>query len=88
MYPERFLRKIQELWPGVPTLLFCPHGFRLNQRERSSRRQWLLDLQITSIISLPLDIFPETNFHVEIIAFNIPSLPAHVFLPKSEDVQH
>ena len=81
---EVFLRKIIELCGVVPTVLFCPMGFRLNQRTKSARWHWLRDScpsKITSIMSLPLDVFDGVEFHSEIIFFNAPGLPPH-FFPK------
>lgn len=84
MYPEIFLRKIVELF-GVktPTVLFVPHSFRLNQRSPSSRRSWMMGPtapKISSIISLPLDTFPNVAFHCEILIFNINGLQPHYWL--------
>lgn len=79
---EQFLRRIVDLWPGCKIALFCPMGFRLNQREKSERRRWLRDEgpPITSIVALPLDAFV-TRFHIEIVIFNAPELKPHYFLP-------
>lgn len=80
MYPEEFLRKIVDLFgPEQKVALIVPHGFRLNQRVKSKRRKWFAGCgpKITSIMSLPLDIFPNTLFHTEILFFNIPELEPH-----------
>lgn len=85
LYPEVFLRRIFDLFgPKVPVVLFAPMGFRLNQRKKSKRWKWLREEagSITSIISLPLDIFPDVEFHNEILIFNVPRLKAHYFLPE------
>ena len=84
LYPEFFLRCIFDLFgKKQPTVLFAPMGFRLNQRKKSKRWHWLrdCDAEITSIISLPLDIFPGVEFHCEILIFNIKGLKPHYFLP-------
>jgi hypothetical protein len=83
LYPEVFLRKMVELFgTTIPIVLFVPFYFRLGQQINSERRRWLLDKQmdITSIISLPMDIFPNVKFHSEILLFNIPGLKAHYLL--------
>jgi hypothetical protein len=83
LYPEIFLQKMVELFgTKIPIVLFVPIYFRLGQRINSERRRWLLDKQmdITSIISLPMDIFPNVKFHSEILLFNIPGLKAHYLL--------
>ena len=59
-------------------------GLRLNQRKHSTRWRWLRDTkaQITSIITLPLNIFSEVEFHVEILVFNVTGVRPHYFLPE------
>ena len=82
MYPELFIRKIVELWGDKKKIVMVvPMGFRLNATLRSERLIWLKKskLQITSIISLPINIF-EAKFHTEILCFNIPKLKPHYFL--------
>jgi hypothetical protein len=80
--PERFIRQIVNLFGNkVPTVFICPMGFRLNQSFRSRRWRWLKqNLEITSIITLPLDIFPDTKFHAEVVIFNVPNVKPHYFL--------
>lgn len=79
LYPEVFLRHIVELFGNsIPTVLFVPMGFRLNQTFRSARWNWLKDnLEISSIISLPCDCFNNVKFHSEILIFNINELKPH-----------
>ena len=57
-------------------------GFRLNQRINSTRWKKIRDEYppISTIISLPLDIFEDTLFHSEIIGFNTDKLKPHYFL--------
>lgn len=81
---EVFLKKIVELFSNkVKIVLFVPMGFRLNQKKTSRRYRWLMktNLEITSIISLPLDIFKDVQFHSEILCFNMPKLKPHYWLP-------
>lgn len=85
LYPEVFLAHIFRLFgPTVPTVMFMPMGFRLNQRRHSKRFRWCRDsgAKITSIISLPLDTFPGVEFHSEILVFNIRGIQPHYFLPE------
>lgn len=80
---EVFLEKILSLLTkSTPIVLFVPMGFRLNQRKTSKRWKWLRDNcpPITSIISLPLDIFENVAFHSEILIFDAPKLKPHYFL--------
>jgi type I restriction enzyme M protein len=85
LYPEVFLRHTFKLFGAkVPLILFTPMGLRLNQRKHSTRWRWLRDTkaQITSIITLPLNIFSEVEFHVEILVFNVKGVHPHYFLPE------
>lgn len=84
LQPQVFLEHIFELFGvTVPVVLFTPMGFLMNQRKTSTRWHWLRDCgaEISSIISLPLDIFPEVQFHNLIVIFNIDGLKPHYFLP-------
>lgn len=85
LYPEVFLEHIFELFgESIPTVLFVPMGFRLNQRQKSKRWRWLRDCgaKITSIVSLPLDIFEGVEFHNEVLIYNVGGLEPHYFLPE------
>ncbi len=86
LYPEVFLRQIIRLFGAtVPVVLFAPMGFRLNQRKKSKRWQWVRDNgpEITSIVSLPLDVFDNVQFHSEILMFNIPTVKPHYWLDRN-----
>jgi len=81
--PEEFIFQILELVGSkTPIVLFCPMGMRLNQRKTSSRWKWMRNEcpEISSIISLPLDVFEGVHFHSEILLFNMPRLKSHYFL--------
>ena len=83
LQPQVFLEHIFELFgETVPVVLFSPFGLLLNQRKTSTRWRWLRDCgtKITSIISLPLDVFPGVQFHNLIVIFNITGLEPHYFL--------
>lgn len=85
LYPEVFLRHIFDLWgPKTPTVMFAPMGFRLNQRRQSKRFRWCRDsgAKITSIVTLPLNTFPDVEFHSEILIFNVGGILPHYFLPE------
>lgn len=89
LLPELFALKVFELWgSGTPLVLFTPMGFRLNLRRKSTRQRRFLEdckAQITSIISLPLDIFSTeghpVEFHNEILIWNVRNLKPHYWLP-------
>lgn len=83
LLPELYLFHILEVFGNeVPIVLFAPMGMLLNQRLRSSRWKRLRDNapEITSIVSLPLDVFPDVEFHNLVLLFNMPDLPGHHFL--------
>lgn len=86
LLPEVWFSKTLELSGSkVPIVMFTPYGFRLNQTENSKR--WLKFINkeyppITSIISLPKDVFENILFHSEILIFNIPTLNGHYFVRR------
>jgi len=84
LYPEVFLRKIQELFGNkIPVIMITPMGFLLNQKLKSVRWKYLRDnWEITSIISLPIDTFENVLFHVEIVCFNTDGMKPHYFMPE------
>lgn len=85
LLPEVFLDRIWELYgTDVPVAAIVPMGLRLNQRVHSARWRKMRDTypKITSIVSLPLNIFEGVEFHCEIVVFNAPGLDAHYFLPE------
>lgn len=85
LLPERFLARIVEVVPsGTPIALFAPMGLRLNCVKGAKRYRWLRDEcpPITSIVSVPRDIFPGCEFHSEILLFNTPKLKPHYLLPE------
>ena len=86
LLPELWLRKVFEIWGDkIPVCMFVPMGFRLNQRIYSKRWRYFRDdckAEITSIISLPLNVFENVEFHAEVLIWNLPKLKAHYWLPK------
>lgn len=85
MHPELFLRKCCTLFGyHTPMAFFVPIGFRLNQHIVSSRYRWIRDsgLRISSIVALPVDLFPGVKFFSEIVLFNVDGLDPHYFLPE------
>jgi hypothetical protein len=84
LLPEVWFSKAIELFGrDVPIVMFTPYGFRLNQTVNSAR--WLKFARkqypdITSIISLPKDVFDGILFHSEVLIFNLPELDGHYFL--------
>jgi type I restriction-modification system DNA methylase subunit len=89
LLPEVWFSKAIELFgPRVPIVMFTPYGFRLNQTENSTR--WLKFINaeyppITTIISLPKNLFENILFHSEILTFNLPKLNGHYFV---KDINH
>lgn len=82
MYPEIFARSIFRLFTSeIPLILLVPFNFR-NCSHFSKRRAWLRNNapEITSIMSLPIDCFPDTVMAAEVLVFNIPGLKPHYWL--------
>ncbi len=83
LLPEIWLRKILQLWGRkVPICLFAPYGLRLNQTCTSKRWQAFITgiyPEISSIVSLPKDIYEGVLFHSEVLIFNVGGLKPHYF---------
>ena len=83
LLPEVWLQKALELFgKKIPIVLFTPYGLRLNQTTESKR--WLKFIggeypEISSIISLPKNIFDGILFHSEILIFNVNGIKPHYF---------
>jgi len=81
-----WLDKIIELFgKDTPIVLFAPVGFCANLTLNSKRLAKFEDgtyPSISSIITLPKNIFEGVIFHSEILIFNIKGLKGHYFLPK------
>jgi len=83
LLPEVWLIKAIELFGReIPIVMFTPYGFRLNLTEKSKR--WTNFIggvypEITSIISLPKNLFENTLFHSEVIVFNVYGMKGHYF---------
>lgn len=85
LLPELFSLKAFELYGAtVPLIMFAPMGILFNQRKKSTRWREMRDSypDITSIITMPLDIFPNVEFHNLILIYNMPLLKPHYFLPE------
>jgi type I restriction enzyme M protein len=84
LLPEIWLQKAVELWGrDVPIVMFTPYGFRLNQSDTSARWQKFASNQyppISTIVSLPKDVFDGILFHSEVLMFNIKGLGGHYFV--------
>lgn len=63
--------------PQTPIVFITPHGFRHNVRGTSARLAFLQTLNITSVITLPLDVFEGVLFHTEVLILNLPWLKSH-----------
>src|SRR3546814_19795001 len=60
--------------------MFTPYGFRLNQTDNSWRWKKFIEgeyPEITSIVSLPTDVFDGILFHIEVLIFNLLALNGH-----------
>lgn len=87
LLPEVWFSKALELFGhDIPIVMFTPYGFRLNQSDTSKRWQKFITKEypeITSIVSLPKDVFENILFHSEVLMFNLPQLKGHYFLENN-----
>lgn len=84
LYSEVFMRHFIKLFGSeVPTVLITPMGFRLNNRINGRRWTWLRNecMPIKSIISLPLNLFPDVLLHCEVLIYNVDGLEPHYIIP-------
>ncbi len=90
LLPEVWFQKAIELFGmKVPVVMFTPYGFRLNQTNSSKRWQKFINGDyppISSIVSLPKDVFEGVLFHSEILLFNTPGLHGHYFVEPTSYV--
>jgi len=88
LLPEVWFQKALELFgTKVPIAMFTPYGFRLNQTEESKRWRRFIEGEypdITSIVSLPKNVFDRILFHSEVLIFNLPKLRGHYFVRHGE----
>ncbi len=84
LLPEVWFSKAVELFGmDIPIVMFTPYGFRLNQTENSKRWMKFVNEEyppITSIISLPKNVFENIQFHSEILIFNLKMEQGHYFV--------
>jgi hypothetical protein len=82
VFVERILEVVS---PRTPIVLIAHWSFRMDQDKKSSRWRWLRDEcpPISSIITLPHDIWSDAKVHSEILCFNMPRLKPHYFLPDA-----
>lgn len=87
LLPELFLDHVFKLWgPRTKVVMITPMGFRLNQHQSSTRWQKYRNskARITSIMSLPRDVFEGVDFHCEVLFWNMRGLKPHYWF--GEDV--
>ncbi len=78
LLPELFLKHILDVVPeGTPIVFITPHGLRHNVRKTSPRLEFLATLNISSILTLPLDVFDGVLFHTEVLFLHMPKLKSH-----------
>jgi len=86
--PEAWLDKILELFgKDIPIVLFAPVGLRICHSLQGKRYQKFISGKypaISSIITLPRTVFPNIEFHTEILIFNLPGLQPHYFFNHHE----
>ena len=80
LFPEVFLRKIFEKYGyDIPVVMITGDNFLNNNRFKSKRRKWMIEnnIEITSIITLPLDTFEDVLFNTQVLFFNIDNINPH-----------
>lgn len=84
LLPEVWFSKAVELFGHeTPIAMFTPYGFRLNQTAHSKRWKKFINNEypeISSIVSLPKDVFDGILFHSEVLIFNVPQIKGHYFV--------
>ena len=82
---EVFMDKLLSLVSiDTPIVMITPMGYRLNQKKSSSRWRKMREEypEISTIISLPLNTFIDTEYHCEIVCYNTNFLKPHYFIDK------
>ena len=59
-----------------------PRRITINKGQRYRKMRDIYP-QITTIIPLPLDVFPSVEFHNQILIFNLPELKPYYHLPEN-----
>lgn len=79
LLPDLFTKAIFKHWNKIPMISIQPMGFRLNQRIKSDRYKNYFNSEnkISAIASLPLNIFDNVEFHVEVVFWNFKGLEGH-----------
>jgi len=88
LYPHLFLKNITELYgEEIPIMMITGDNFLNNNRLKSKR---LIDIsnsnyQITTIITLPLDVFEGVLFNTQVLFFNMDKLKPHYIYDISKN---
>ena len=80
LFPEVFLKKIFDRYGyDKPVIMITGDNFLNNTRLSSKRRSWIKEkeIKITSIITLPLDVFEGVQFNTQVLFFNIGGIKPH-----------
>jgi len=83
LFPHLFLKNIfEEFGYDMKVVMITGDNFLNNNRKKSKRLKWISDnnINITSIMTLPLDIFDGVLFNCQVLFFNMPKLkPYYIF---------
>lgn len=72
---HEFWLMLTTLFPTTPTVLIAPINFRCTQAKR--RALYPKGPQISSIVSLPTNVFPDTRYFTEVLIYNAKGLHPH-----------
>jgi type I restriction-modification system DNA methylase subunit len=89
LFPHLFLKEVFDAFGyDIPVIMITGDNFLNNNRTKSSRLQWLSDndINITSIMTLPLDVFDDTLFNAQVLFFNMPKLKPYYIYDIRKDI--
>ena len=80
LYPHLFLKTMFEKYgEDIPLVMITGDNFLNNNGVSSDRLKYIADgkFAITSVMTLPVDIFPNVKFNTQVLFFNMPKLDPH-----------
>jgi len=87
LYPHLFLKTMfDKFGKDIPLVMITGDNFLNNNGIQSKRLKYISDasFEITSIMTLPLDLFQGVEFNTQVLFFNMPKLKAHYIFDISK----
>lgn len=87
LYPHLFLKTMFDNYgEDIPLVMITGDNFLNNNNIKSDRLKYISDgnFEVTSIITLPINIFPNVKFNTQILFFNMPKLKPHYIFDASK----